>query len=571
MCRFIAGIPTPMVAVLAGVGLLCAAQSTPAPLPRIDAHVHVAPPPEAFLSLLDRLDVRLVNVTVVDPHAPGFDRTEPQTGLAMEAVRQSRGRIAWIATFDPSGFETPGFAAGVEAELLRAFEQGAVGVKIYKSIGMDLQAADGRYVLPDDPAFSPILDLIQKQGRTLLAHLAEPRSSWLPLDPNDLHYGYYRDNPDWHMYRHPERPSWQDIIAARDRMLEAHPGLRVVGCHLGSMEHDVDVIAERLERYPNFVVDTAARMPDLMVQPRDKVREFLIRYQDRVLWGTDLMELTWADPNQVLARWESVYDRDWRYLATTGPIRLGGERVVQGLGLPEPVLRKIVHDNALRWLPGLQPSAAALIDQYLEALGGRNALERVTSRGAQGSFFAPTYGSAGSYQEFAAAPDNLVRKLHVDGYGVTQTCVQGDAGWAESPEYGVEELSPARIRELRVEAELSFPLSLRSRFAGMEAVGRVEIEGRHWEEVKGVSADGIPVTFWFDPASRLLHGIELPETARDGSAGKARYFYEDYRSVDGVLVPHRLRYVGQDLIWVSQRGIAHNLQLGATPFQRPAN
>ena len=81
-------------------------------------------------------------------------------------------------------------------------------------------------------------------------------------------------------------------------MLAAHPKLRVIGCHLGSMEHDVDEIAKRLDRYPNFAVDTAARVVNLMAQPREKVRAFLIKYQDRVLWGTDLMEITWDDPGR---------------------------------------------------------------------------------------------------------------------------------------------------------------------------------------------------------------------------------------------------------------------------------
>src|SRR5216110_196673 len=90
------------------------------------------------------------------------------------------------------------------------------------------------------------------------------------------------------MYLHPERPSKERILTARDRMLAKHPTLRVVGCHLGSMETDVDEIAKRFDRYPNFAVDTAARVSYLMLQPREKVRAFLLKYQNRVLYGTDL-------------------------------------------------------------------------------------------------------------------------------------------------------------------------------------------------------------------------------------------------------------------------------------------
>src|SRR3974377_1903032 len=93
--------------MLAGLAV-CPAARIP---PRIDAHVHAAPPPEAFVQQLQALDMRLVNVTVLDPHARGFDTVEPQTSGAVEASRRGRGRIAWVATFDPAGYEAPDFAA----------------------------------------------------------------------------------------------------------------------------------------------------------------------------------------------------------------------------------------------------------------------------------------------------------------------------------------------------------------------------------------------------------------------------------------------------------------------------
>jgi predicted TIM-barrel fold metal-dependent hydrolase len=316
--------------------------------PRIDAHVHIGPPPPAFYEMLDRLNMRVLNVTVIDPHAPGFDTAEPQTTMAARIAATSGGRVAWAATFDPAGFEKPGFASAVAKQLQSAFDRGAVAVKIYKSVGLDLKSSSGAYVMPDDPAFAPVLDMIARSGKTLMAHLAEPQSSWKPLDPADPHYNYYKNNPDWHMFQHPERPSWEKIIAARDHMLEQHPDLRVIGCHLGSLEHDVDEIAKRLERYPNFAVDTAARVPNLMKQPNDKVRAFLIKYQDRVLWATDGLQLDWKDP-AVVKSWEQSDERQWKYFAET-------------LALPPDVLRKIFHDNAIRWIPGLGNSSPATND-----------------------------------------------------------------------------------------------------------------------------------------------------------------------------------------------------------------
>jgi acetyl esterase/lipase/predicted TIM-barrel fold metal-dependent hydrolase len=545
---------------------------------RIDAHVHVAAPPEVFLRMLDRLKVRVLNVTVVDPLAPGFDKAEPQTGMAAAISEGSQGRIGWASTFDPTGWESAGFAEQVSRHLAATFARGAAAVKIYKSIGMHLQASTGRYALPDDPAFAPILDMIAANGKTLLAHLGEPRSCWLPPDPEDPHYSYYKSNPQWHMYRHPERPSWEAIIAARDRMLGRHRNLRVVGCHLGSMEHDVDEIAKRLEKYPNFAVDTAARLANLARQPREKVRAFLIRYQDRVLWGTDLMELAWDNPAQALERWEAAYALEWAYFATARTLQIGG-RQVQGLALPESVLRKIFRENALRWIPGLAladaqsrqsaPSAAEILGRYFRALGGEAALKKITTRAAAGTVEVPTYGQYGRYEEFAKAPGSLLRTLSFQNYGVTQRCFDGERGWEESPEYGIEPLAGVRLDELRRQAAFYPASDFRRFYTKLSAAGPVQFEEREAFEVRGVAAGGAEDILWFDAATGLLLGVESLETFRNGVAQRVRMLYEDYRRVDGIQVPHRLRYESPRLIWIVRREVVHNAPIDDSKFRRP--
>ena len=543
--------------LLTAAGLACFGGEA---FPRIDAHAHVAPPPEAFLRMLERLDVRMVNVTLIDPHVPGFDRTEPQTTMAAQISERSRGRIAWVATFDPAGGETPGFAERTIAQLRTAFEHGAVGVKIWKAIGMDLKSKDGRYVLPDDPAFAPVLEMIAASNRTLLAHLGEPRSSWLPLDPADPHYGYYKASPDWYMFLHPERPSYESILAARDRMLAAHPKLRVIGCHLGSMEHDVDEIAKRLDRFPNFAVDTAARVPNLILQPREKVRRFLIRYQDRVLWGTDSMEIKWDNPEQALKRWEQGYAADWRYFATD-------------LALPEPVLRKIFHDNALRWLPLEQdaalPSVDAVIARYVEALGGEAALRKITTRVAQGKMESPTFGAWGPYEEQAKAPDRLVQAFIPKRYGVVQLCFDGRTAWTETPEYGVEEAKGKRAAELRRGADFYYPLRLKELYSGLTVTRRTTIDQRPAIELAGGLAEGGRAKLFFDAETGLLLCVEAPETAHDGSERIVRTWFDDYRPVDGIQEPHALRFESDDVIWIFHRlSILHNVPVEDKRFQR---
>ena len=62
------------------------------------------------------------------------------------------------------------------------------------------------------------------------------------------------------MFGRTDAPGKEAILTARDRVLARYPRLRVVGCHLGSDEDNLKQLARRLDAYPNFAVDTAARV-----------------------------------------------------------------------------------------------------------------------------------------------------------------------------------------------------------------------------------------------------------------------------------------------------------------------
>jgi predicted TIM-barrel fold metal-dependent hydrolase len=317
----------------------------------IDAHVHVFKNDPAFQAMLERLNVKLLNVLVMDDTLSYRKELQPQVDDALALMRSSHRHIALCTTFDPYKFDSRSFAANAMKQINQNFAEGAVAVKIWKNVGMEIKDG-GKYIMADDPKFEPIYQDIARHGKTLLAHQAEPDVAWGPPDPADPSWSYYQENPQWYVGDKPGFPSKEMILAARDRVLERNPELRVVGVHLGSMERSLDDIARHLDKYPNFAIDTAARMEYLMLMPREQVRNFLVKYQDRILYGTDLDLLATANVPEALKDWQSTYARDWEFLATDEMVKVDGKQV-RGLKLPQSVLRKIFHDNAKRWIPGL--------------------------------------------------------------------------------------------------------------------------------------------------------------------------------------------------------------------------
>jgi predicted TIM-barrel fold metal-dependent hydrolase len=320
---------------------------------RIDAHIHYVGDHADCLNTLERLNLKLLNVCVAHEAGSWRQRADVYRQLAVDHP----DRYAWCTTFDPPD----GLADYVERVidgLARDFDKGAIACKVWKNIGMEVRTPGGAFMMVDDPLFDPIYAFLADEERTVLMHIGEPLACWQPLDEDNLHTGYYRDHPEWHMYLHPEYPSHQALMNARDHVLEKHPRMRVVGAHLGSLEYDVAEIAKRLDRYPNFAVDSSARTRDLAAQDPDVVRAFFAAYPDRILFGTDLVirdsHATMDEETRAAAleRLEQVYAREAAYYQQDGLTEVSG-RTVAGIGLPDEVLEQFYHKNAARWYPGI--------------------------------------------------------------------------------------------------------------------------------------------------------------------------------------------------------------------------
>jgi predicted TIM-barrel fold metal-dependent hydrolase len=318
----------------------------------IDAHTHVSRSGPAFLGMLAHLHMHLLDILYVDDTDQSRAAMQPQKADALKFITSTKGRATLCTTFDPFRFNDQDFSKQTIDALNQDFADGAVAAKIWKNVGLELRNASGHYVMPDDPRLEPIYQDIAAHHKTLVAHLAEPDAAWGAQDTKSSDRSYYMAHPEWDMSKRLDAPAKATILEARDHMLAMNPDLRVVGAHLGSMEDDLDALAKRLDRYPNFAVDTAARVLYLINQPRDKVRAFFVKYQDRILYGTDLRFESASIDQAAAYAWETKYALDWRYFSTSDKFDFKG-RSVEGLGLPKVVLQKLYHDNAVRWIPGI--------------------------------------------------------------------------------------------------------------------------------------------------------------------------------------------------------------------------
>lgn len=321
--------------------------------PKIDAHIHIRSANPEIIRIAEAENFRYLTICT---RASSQAYIDEQRNYAKKMHDQFPQSLAYITTFSMENFEQSGWQEKVIAQLKQDFEDGAVGVKVWKDIGMTFRDSLGNFIMIDDPRFDPIFNFISENNKTLMAHIGEPRNCWLPLDSMTVNNDrlYFEENPHYHMFLHPDYPAYETLIDARDNMLAKHPKLRVVGAHLGSLEWSVDELAKRLDKFPMFAVDMSARICHFQVQDRQQVLDFIRKYQDRILYATDLSFSDKNDLEETRVKFKKEWESDWNYFSkgdemsspnVNGPFK--------GLDLDEKVLRKIYAENAMKWFPGL--------------------------------------------------------------------------------------------------------------------------------------------------------------------------------------------------------------------------
>lgn len=328
---------------------------------KLDAHVHANRDAPVFRQIARKDGFELLSINV---EYPDFPPLPVQAEIAYKMHASDPKHFHFATTFSMDGFGTSAWTGQAERLIDSGFAHGAVAVKVWKNIGMIAKDAAGKRVFLDDPRFNPIVAHIEAQGVPLIAHQGEPKNCWLPLDQmsTDNDRSYFTEHPEYYMYRHPEEPSYEAQMARRDRLVVQHPHLAFDGAHMASLEWSVDELASFLDRYPNAVVDLAARMSQVQVQSNAdhaKVRAFFVKYQDRLMYGTDLTD----SPPVPKARAQNppatdnfakeaddTWRSDWRYLATPLSQPIAAIKAdAPGLALPRAVIDKLYYSNARRF------------------------------------------------------------------------------------------------------------------------------------------------------------------------------------------------------------------------------
>ncbi|MCX2679243.1 amidohydrolase family protein [Galbibacter sp. EGI 63066] len=319
----------------------------------IDAHVHLNTRSEAKMKIAQKYNVSFLSINT---DIPFFDTLEEQEQVVHDLLAKYPNSTKYITSFDTQYWNTEKWLPHAMQQIKNGLKNGAVGVKIWKNIGMDQSVVDknGNFVMLDDPRFHPIYEYLQENNILLIGHQGEPKNCWLPLEEMtvDSDRDYFSEHPEYHMYKNPKYPSYEEQMQARDNVLEKFSKLKYVGLHLFSMEWSIDEVAKRLDTYPNTMTDLAERICHVQLQAKDahqKVKDFFIKYQDRIIYGTDVIDDGSMTEEEVANKFERLWKNHWDFFATdktlTAPEFKGS---FQGLSLPEEVLKKIFYQNAVK-------------------------------------------------------------------------------------------------------------------------------------------------------------------------------------------------------------------------------
>jgi predicted TIM-barrel fold metal-dependent hydrolase len=342
---------------------------TRARYPAIDFHVHAGnlTTVEAYQTFIRKMDEAGIGAIINLNGGTGahLDQT-------LKAGEGFRDRVANFITFSADGINEPGWSEKFAAEMERAFKAGAQGMKVSKALGLTAKNPDGTFIQCDDPRLDAVWSMAAKYDKPVMIHVSDSIGRFYPIGPKNERFeaGLWEKPGDTvgNYYKN-GYPGPEVIEKARENMHRKHPKTRFVNAHMAMLYYDPEKLATFLETYPNAEVEVSATIQDLGRAPR-LWREFLIKYEDRVLMGSD------GSPDRGV---KDFWEPHWRFfetfdeyfehpaqVRTPGGSPGHGRWNISGAGLPDGVIRRIYYENALRRLPELKASIYKQLGQRSE-------------------------------------------------------------------------------------------------------------------------------------------------------------------------------------------------------------
>lgn len=255
------------------------------------------------------------------------------------------GRFLTFAQIDFTDFDDAGWSERETKRLLASFDAGAKGLKFHKSLGLGFRHKDGSLVAVDDPKLAPIFETCADRGKPIMIHTADPAAFFTPLDRFNERWHELNEHPNW-LFHGGDFPSRERLLEQFVRVVERHPRATFIGAHFGANVEDLATVGAWLDRYPNLYVDIDARISELGRQPYT-ARRFILKYQDRVMFGTD------TAPNREAFRiYYRFLETDDEYFDCAASHHLQGFWMIYGIDLPKNALEKVYVRNAERVLFG---------------------------------------------------------------------------------------------------------------------------------------------------------------------------------------------------------------------------
>jgi len=320
-------------------------------LPVLDVHTHLrgANPNNGICdmaALIKQMDNNGVKC-VVD--LDGFYGAE--LDRSMRAKEGYEDSIITFSTVDFSKADDVDFEEKTRREITRAHGLGVKGLKFLKSLGLGFKWADGTYIRPDDKRIQVIWQTAAELKMPVLIHIADPKAFFEPLDKYNERIEELAGNPTWHFGKE-EYYQFDEMMQMQENLLTDNPNTTFILAHTGNCAEDLGFVSDLLCRHPNANVDIAARIQEMGRQPYT-AREFLIKHQDRVLFGTDTL-LSADDARNPFENNRNYYEflETYNEFFPANAHEQQGRWNIYGVGLPLDVLQKIYWDNAINCIGG---------------------------------------------------------------------------------------------------------------------------------------------------------------------------------------------------------------------------